>query len=266
MPEFVKRRVWSPAGIRLALGTTVCPRSAKNSRKRRRISAAGSGFAGEAASGGVDIRLMVPNGAHRTAPGRRRVQADPAARAAFAPAGRLSDGTACRRAAEPAIIAPTNAPMTRPRRKTARRSSAAAARGPGHRPPPLELPGPTGRVGPRIETSTTRPMPAHAPTDAATRRKSPIRAGRCRGAPPSASPAQAPRIARISTNGSRAPADPGHEDGEGRSRRRRRGAARTSDGPISTPRLRGRRRAQRLRRPGRAIRPPPRTTSGSSAS
>ena len=39
IPEFVKSRVWSPAGTRLALGTTVWPRSAKNSTKRRRISA-----------------------------------------------------------------------------------------------------------------------------------------------------------------------------------------------------------------------------------
>ena len=30
--------VWSPAGTRLALGTTVCPRSAKNSMNRLRIS------------------------------------------------------------------------------------------------------------------------------------------------------------------------------------------------------------------------------------
>ena len=41
-PEFVNSSVWSPAGTRLALGTTVWPRSAKNSRKRRRISADGS--------------------------------------------------------------------------------------------------------------------------------------------------------------------------------------------------------------------------------
>src|SRR6476646_11537489 len=43
MPLFVKRSVWSPAGARLADGTWVCPRAAKNSTKRRRISAAGRG-------------------------------------------------------------------------------------------------------------------------------------------------------------------------------------------------------------------------------
>src|SRR4051812_39717275 len=42
IPEFVKRSVASPAGTRLALATGVCPRSAKNSMNRRRISAAGS--------------------------------------------------------------------------------------------------------------------------------------------------------------------------------------------------------------------------------
>ena len=36
MPLLVKSSVWSPAGTRLALGTTAWPRSAKNSRKRRR--------------------------------------------------------------------------------------------------------------------------------------------------------------------------------------------------------------------------------------
>jgi class 3 adenylate cyclase len=41
MPELVKSSVWSPVGTRLALGTTVWPRSAKKSRKRWRISAAG---------------------------------------------------------------------------------------------------------------------------------------------------------------------------------------------------------------------------------
>ena len=45
IPEFVKRSVWSPAGTRLARsGRAVWPRSAKNSTKRRRISAAGSGW------------------------------------------------------------------------------------------------------------------------------------------------------------------------------------------------------------------------------
>ena len=42
IPEFVNRSVASPAGTRLALGTGVCPRSAKNSTNRRRISAAGN--------------------------------------------------------------------------------------------------------------------------------------------------------------------------------------------------------------------------------
>ena len=42
MPLLVNSSVWSPAGTRLALGTTVWPRSAKNSRKRPRISVAGS--------------------------------------------------------------------------------------------------------------------------------------------------------------------------------------------------------------------------------
>src|SRR3990172_5117025 len=41
MPEFVKSSVWSPAGTRLALGTSVWSRPAKKSRKRRRSSAAG---------------------------------------------------------------------------------------------------------------------------------------------------------------------------------------------------------------------------------
>jgi hypothetical protein len=37
IPEFVNRSVWSPPGTRLALGTTVWPRSAKYSTNRSRI-------------------------------------------------------------------------------------------------------------------------------------------------------------------------------------------------------------------------------------
>ena len=56
IPEFVKSSVWSPAGTRLALGTTVWPRSAKNSMKRRRISADESDvIRGSRLTGGVDI-------------------------------------------------------------------------------------------------------------------------------------------------------------------------------------------------------------------
>ena len=56
IPEFVNRSVWSPAGTRLALGTTVWPRSAKNSMKRRRISPDGRDvIRGSRVTGGVDI-------------------------------------------------------------------------------------------------------------------------------------------------------------------------------------------------------------------
>ena len=62
MPEFVNRSVWSPAGTRLALGTTVWPRSAKNSTKRARISApVRYGMTGSDGVG-ADITAMVPNG------------------------------------------------------------------------------------------------------------------------------------------------------------------------------------------------------------
>src|SRR5207249_2986888 len=70
MPEFVKRRVWSPAGTRLALGTAVWPRSSKNSTKRFRISAAGSGVIRGSCSGTrVDIGR---NGTERAPRSRAR--------------------------------------------------------------------------------------------------------------------------------------------------------------------------------------------------
>src|SRR6476660_9428235 len=67
MPELVNSRVWSPAGTRLALGTAACPRSAKNSTNRRRISAAGMEvMRGSGASSGGGIGR---NGTERSARG-----------------------------------------------------------------------------------------------------------------------------------------------------------------------------------------------------
>ena len=64
MPEFVKSSVWSPAGTRLALGTTVWPRSAKNSMKRRRISSPDSHLIrGSVAVVLTDIARTVPKAA-----------------------------------------------------------------------------------------------------------------------------------------------------------------------------------------------------------
>src|SRR4026209_789978 len=84
MPEFVKRSVWSPAGTRLALGTTVWPRSSKYSRNRLRISAEDSGLIlASWVTGGLGIGL---NGTERTIygpayggrpTGRCRVHRDP---------------------------------------------------------------------------------------------------------------------------------------------------------------------------------------------
>src|SRR5829696_2228281 len=59
MPEFVNSSVWSPAGTRLALGTIVWPRSAKNSRNRARISAPVR-YGIEVSEAGVAIAAMVP--------------------------------------------------------------------------------------------------------------------------------------------------------------------------------------------------------------
>src|SRR6185436_7239942 len=71
MPEFVKSRVWSPAGTRLALGMAACPRSAKNSTNRRRISAAGrETIRGSGASAGGIGRNGTERGA-RGGSGRR---------------------------------------------------------------------------------------------------------------------------------------------------------------------------------------------------
>src|SRR5262245_19461674 len=69
MPELTNSRVWSPAGTRLALGTIVWPRSAKNSRNFARISDAERYGIPASDRAGLTIRAMVPNG--RSMLGRR---------------------------------------------------------------------------------------------------------------------------------------------------------------------------------------------------
>src|SRR4051812_39846370 len=64
------------------------------------------------------------------------------------------------------------------------------------------------RVGPRIATIATNPMPTQARTDAATSRKSPIRRRSNPSRSPSSSPAHAPRTAAPARSGSRPPAEP----------------------------------------------------------
>ena len=70
IPEFVNSSVWSPAGTRLALGTTVWPRSAKNSTNRRRISADGRAWI--RGSGRTSAVRIGRNGTQRTSVWRPR--------------------------------------------------------------------------------------------------------------------------------------------------------------------------------------------------
>ena len=100
MPELVKSSVWSPAGTRLALGTTAWPRSAKNSTKRRRISAAGNE---QILGSGPGWAVRWPHGTEQAAAGG---MAPPDPRGG-AGAGARSKRTERRHSVEPAITAPT---------------------------------------------------------------------------------------------------------------------------------------------------------------
>src|SRR5690349_15127207 len=93
MPEFVNSSVWSPAGTRLALGTTVWPRSAKNSTNRPRISAPVR-YGIEVSGAEVDIVPMVPKrpGALGPSNGLRGTWHDPGAGVAAGVGRWLGDG------------------------------------------------------------------------------------------------------------------------------------------------------------------------------
>ena len=113
MPEFVNSSVWSPAGTRLALGTTVCPRSAKNSTNRDRISAA-ERYGIAVCSVGLAIGAMVANGDRPTWPAvdpdvGATVVSPAAALAAGAAAPRAGDGRPDERAGDEPAEEPARA-------------------------------------------------------------------------------------------------------------------------------------------------------------
>src|SRR5438445_4484729 len=229
MPEFVKRSVGSPAGTRLADGTIVWPRAAKNSTNRRRISAAGrASIRGSCTRSGVGIGR---NGTERA------MRSDPPAQRDRTPAGALPPSAircgGLRARGLPLARSAAVAPLPEGRAGDRGPDQDAERDAPGERrgsllvagrslldsadhaidrgrQPDAVAHGPTfgRRVGPRIATTDTNPIPTQAIADADSNRKSPIRSRSIPSRPPTASPAHAPRVAASRRNGSWAPADP----------------------------------------------------------
>ena len=292
IPEFVKSSVGSPAGTRLALGTTAWPRSAKNSTKRRRISAAGSAtIRGSGRDGGRHrpqwYRTSVPI---RPGPLRRaRAGGRGQAGGSWAAGGGRSGAGGDRRAGDDALPEgrARRSPPRRERRGRgpARRSIARWSSGSG---PPATARTRASRgavrrrrssarsradlrrhVGPRIARSRpSRSRPRRGSTRRRAR-KSPIR----RRSKPSraAERVAGPRAEERGEDEERQPpaGRAADQDVQRRRGRSRRGGPGPAPGPIT--RRAGGRPATAVARigsatiapPATAIRPPPRTTSPS---
>ena len=199
MPEFVNSSVWSPAGTRLALGTTVWPRSAKNSTNRRRISDGGQGRdpAGPGRGGRRHRPSWYRTAVRRsgTAARRRRIGARSrrVLRSARQPALESSRDACDRRArrgaarASPPMnrfersLSPTSAPRRPPEARRARRGDARSRCASSGRPSCRSASGPAHRqpafrdCGPSVARIATMPIASHATIERRrTSGKSPI--------------------------------------------------------------------------------------------